>query len=185
MDGARFANAVAFLGCSPADVTWRAGVDVLSFGATKNGALAAEAVVFFDPCAGAGFRAATQARRAPALEIALRVRAAARLCRDAASGSATPRARTRSRSKHRRTPPGMRLMHPVEANEVFLSSGMPANSALRDAGFEFYDWGQRANRRGALRRLLGPARGGGCTRSSVPSARSPLREAPQRAHAFA
>jgi threonine aldolase len=48
VDGARLANAVAFLGCHPADVTWRAGVDVLSFGATKNGALAAEAVIFFD-----------------------------------------------------------------------------------------------------------------------------------------
>lgn len=47
MDGARFANAVASLGCSPADLTWRAGVDVLSFGATKNGAMAAEAAVFF------------------------------------------------------------------------------------------------------------------------------------------
>jgi threonine aldolase len=49
MDGARFANAVAALGVSPADVTWRAGVDVLSFGGTKNGCLAAEAVVFFNP----------------------------------------------------------------------------------------------------------------------------------------
>ncbi|WP_339715350.1 low specificity L-threonine aldolase [uncultured Sneathiella sp.] len=48
MDGARFANAVEFLGCAPADITWRAGVDVLSFGATKNGAMGAEAVVFFD-----------------------------------------------------------------------------------------------------------------------------------------
>ncbi|MEZ2279215.1 MAG: low specificity L-threonine aldolase [Microcoleus sp.] len=48
MDGARFANAVASLGCSPADLTWRAGVDILSFGATKNGAMAAEAVVFFN-----------------------------------------------------------------------------------------------------------------------------------------
>ncbi len=48
MDGSRFANAVASLGCSPADVTWRAGVDILSFGATKNGAMAAEAVVFFN-----------------------------------------------------------------------------------------------------------------------------------------
>lgn len=48
MDGARFANAVAALGCSPADVTWRSGVNVLSFGATKNGAMGAEAVVFFD-----------------------------------------------------------------------------------------------------------------------------------------
>ena len=48
MDGARFANAIAALGCSPADITWRAGVDVLSFGGTKNGCLAAEALVFFD-----------------------------------------------------------------------------------------------------------------------------------------
>ena len=49
MDGARFANAVASLGCSPAEVTWKSGVDVLSFGSTKNGAMGAEAVVFFDP----------------------------------------------------------------------------------------------------------------------------------------
>lgn len=49
MDGARFANAVAALSCAPADLTWRVGVDILSFGATKNGALAAEAVVVFDP----------------------------------------------------------------------------------------------------------------------------------------
>ena len=49
MDGARFANAVAALGVSPADLTWRLGVDIMSFGATKNGALAAEAVIAFDP----------------------------------------------------------------------------------------------------------------------------------------
>ncbi|MDB2552087.1 beta-eliminating lyase-related protein [Paracoccus sp. (in: a-proteobacteria)] len=55
MDGARFANAVASLGCSAADLTWRAGVDVLCFGGTKNGAMAAEAVVFFDPALAEGF----------------------------------------------------------------------------------------------------------------------------------
>ncbi|MDH3793082.1 MAG: beta-eliminating lyase-related protein, partial [Rhodospirillales bacterium] len=49
MDGARFANALVALGCSPAEITWRAGVDALAFGATKNGALAAEAVVLFKP----------------------------------------------------------------------------------------------------------------------------------------
>lgn len=49
MDGARFANALAHLKCKPADITWKAGVDVMSFGVTKNGALAAEAVIFFDP----------------------------------------------------------------------------------------------------------------------------------------
>ena len=53
MDGARFANALARLGATPAQATWSAGVDVLSFGATKGGALAAEAVVFFDPARGA------------------------------------------------------------------------------------------------------------------------------------
>ena len=49
MDGARFANAVAALGCSPADVTWKAGVDVMSFGVTKNGGLGVDAVLIFDP----------------------------------------------------------------------------------------------------------------------------------------
>ena len=49
MDGARFANALVKLGITPAQITWQSGVDVLSFGITKAGALAAEAVVFFDP----------------------------------------------------------------------------------------------------------------------------------------
>jgi threonine aldolase len=49
MNGARFANAVVRLGATPAEITWKSGVDVLSFGATKAGALAADAVVFFDP----------------------------------------------------------------------------------------------------------------------------------------
>lgn len=59
MDGARFANAVAHLGCTAAEMTWKAGIDVLSFGGTKNGCLAAEAVVFFthrDKAAEFGFR---------------------------------------------------------------------------------------------------------------------------------
>jgi threonine aldolase len=52
MDGARFANAVAALGCSPAEITWKAGVDVLSFGTTKGGGLACEAIIYFDPAKG-------------------------------------------------------------------------------------------------------------------------------------
>ena len=55
MDGARFANACASLGCSPADMTWRAGVDVLCFGGTKNGMAAGEAILFFNPQARGGF----------------------------------------------------------------------------------------------------------------------------------
>ena len=53
LDGARFANAIAALGCSPAAMTWRAGIDVVSFGATKNGAMNAEAVLVFDPAVAA------------------------------------------------------------------------------------------------------------------------------------
>ena len=49
MDGARFANALVSLNCSPAEMTWKSGIDVLSFGATKNGCLAAEAIIFFKP----------------------------------------------------------------------------------------------------------------------------------------
>ena len=60
MDGARFAGAVASLGVAPADMTWRAGVDVLSFGATKNGCIAAEAVVFFNPAHARDFGFARQ-----------------------------------------------------------------------------------------------------------------------------
>jgi threonine aldolase len=60
MDGARFAGAVASLGVAPADITWRAGVDVLSFGGTKNGCVAAEAVVFFDPAQARDFAYARQ-----------------------------------------------------------------------------------------------------------------------------
>src|SRR5207253_1834124 len=57
MDGARFANALAHLECQPAEMSWRAGIDVLSFGATKNGAMAAEAVLVFDPTLAEGLRA--------------------------------------------------------------------------------------------------------------------------------
>ncbi len=81
MDGARFANAVEFLGCSPADVTWRAGIDVLSFGATKNGALAARSRGVLRSESGAGFRAPPQTRGAPDLEVALCIGAAAGLSR--------------------------------------------------------------------------------------------------------
>jgi threonine aldolase len=49
LDGARFANAVAHLGCTPAELTWKAGVDALSFGGTKNGLIGVEAVILFDP----------------------------------------------------------------------------------------------------------------------------------------
>src|SRR4029077_677945 len=62
MDGARFANAVARLGCSPADATWRSGIDIMSFGATKNGGALCDAIVVFSPDLAHGV--AVQLRRA-------------------------------------------------------------------------------------------------------------------------
>ena len=139
MDGARFANAVAHLGCSPADVTWRAGVDVLSFGFVKNGGMSAEALIFFKP----DLAAATQYRRKRAghlfskgrymaaqilalldedlwLENARTANAGARMLADAA---------------------GDRLIAPTEANEVFLRVSPDEAASLRALGFDFYDWG--------------------------------------------
>ena len=71
VDGARFANAVARLGCAPADLAWRAGVDALSFGFVKNGGLSAEALILFDPALGRSDPFPPQARRPPPVQGAL------------------------------------------------------------------------------------------------------------------
>jgi len=139
MDGARFANAVAHLGCSPADLTWRAGIDVLSFGFVKNGGMFAEALVFFRP----DLAAATRYRRKRAGHLLSKGRFAAAqihaLLHDdlwiANAGAANAGAATLARAA------GARLVHPVEANEVFLRVTPDEAAALRAQGFDFYDWG--------------------------------------------
>lgn len=139
MDGARFANAVSFLGCHPADVTWRAGIDVLSFGATKNGALAAEAVIFFDPALVRDFE--LRRKRAGHLISKSRFIAAqllAYLHEDLWRHNAE---RANGLARRIGMAAGSRLIAPVEANEVFVNLGVPGKHALRAAGFEFYDWG--------------------------------------------
>ena len=143
MDGARFANAVTFLGCHPGDVTWRGGVDVLSFGATKNGALAAEAVVFFHLGLVRDFE--LQRKRAGHLLSKSRFVSAQLLAyvesgvwrRNAERANALARAIGKAAGK--------RLLHPVEGNEVFVELGAAGKASLRSAGFEFYDWGPPAS----------------------------------------
>jgi threonine aldolase len=138
MDGARLANAIAFLDCHPGDVTWRAGVDVLTFGATKNGALAAEAVVFFDKTLVGDF----ELRRKQAGHLLSKSRyVSAQLLAYVESGAWLRNARRTNElaQKIGRAAAGM-LMHPVEANEVFVALGPDRKQALRHAGFEFYDW---------------------------------------------
>jgi len=143
MDGARFANAVTYLGCHPGDVSWRAGVDVLSLGATKNGALAAEAVVFFH----LGLVRDFELRRKRAGHLLSKSRfIAAQLLAYLESGvwkRNAERANALARAIGKAA--GKRLLHPVEANEVFIQLGREGKAALRAAGFEFYDWGAPAS----------------------------------------
>jgi threonine aldolase len=138
MDGARFANAVAFLDCHPGDVTWRAGVDVMSFGATKNGALAAEAVVFFDTTLVRDF----ELRRKQSGHLLSKSRyVSAQLLAYVESGLWLRNARcTNGLAQKIGRSAGKLLMHPVEANEIFLALGQERKQSLRAAGFEFYDW---------------------------------------------
>ncbi|MGB6603489.1 MAG: beta-eliminating lyase-related protein [Steroidobacteraceae bacterium] len=139
MDGARFANALAFLGCHPAELTWRAGVDVLSFGATKNGALAAEAVVFFDRDLVRDF----ELRRKQAGHLLSKSRYVAAQLLAYLDGGLWHRNAVRTNELARRigAAAGGALAHPVEANEVFLRLGSERRAALRAAGWDFYDWG--------------------------------------------
>jgi threonine aldolase len=139
MDGARIANAIGFLGCHPAETTWRAGVDVLSFGATKNGALAAEAVVFFDLQLVRDF----ELRRKRAGHLLSKSRyAAAQLLAYVESGLWQRHAERANRlAQQIAQAAAARLAHPVEANELFLDLGAANKTALRAQGFGFYDWG--------------------------------------------
>jgi threonine aldolase len=138
MDGARFANAVAFTGADLGDLTWRAGVDALSFGFVKNGGMSAEALVFFRPELAA--ETLRRRKRAGLLLSKGRYLAAQILAMlnddlwlDTAR-SANARAATLAQAA------GDRLVHPVEANELFLRATPDEAAALRARGFDFYDW---------------------------------------------
>ncbi len=138
MDGARFANAVAHLGCSPADVTWRAGVDALSFGFVKNGAMSAECLVFFRP----ELADATLYRRKRAGLLLSKGRYLAAqiiaLLEDGLWLDCARRANGHARILAEAAVD--RQIHAVEANEVFLRASPDEAAALRHAGFDFYDW---------------------------------------------
>ena len=142
MDGARFANALVQLGCTPAEMTWRAGIDALSFGATKNGALAAEAIVFFDKAKAESLP--FRRKRAGHLFSKMRFLSAqldAYLTNELwlrnarhANGMAQRLARGLGQLA------GSRLRHPVEANEIFIELPEPVIAGLLEQGFKFYRW---------------------------------------------
>lgn len=144
MDGARFGNAVATLGCMPADVTWRAGVDVLSFGFAKNGGMNAEALVYFDPA----LADAARYRRKRAGHLLSKGRfLAAQLLAFLKVDLWLDNAKTANAAAQiiAGAAPG-RLLHPVEANEIFIRLSAAEAATLRSQGFDFYDWGEGAAR---------------------------------------
>ena len=142
MDGSRFANAVAFLGCSPAELSWRAGIDVLSFGATKNGAIGAEAVVFFKPELAADF----EFRRKRAGHLFSKMRfLSAQLDAYLTDGlwlrlAAHANAMARRLADGFADLPGVMMQDPVEANEVFASLPDKMAQGLAGEGFGCARW---------------------------------------------
>ncbi|AMJ61696.1 threonine aldolase family protein [Bosea sp. PAMC 26642] len=145
MDGARFANALVTLGCTPAEITWKAGVDVLSFGGTKNGAWAAEAVIFFDPAQAAEMKwrrkraghALSKGRLIGAqfeglltgghwLDLARHANTMATRLAEALAAQNIP------------------LAWPCQANEVFPILSAALQETLKNAGVGYLPWSQTA-----------------------------------------
>lgn len=142
MDGARFANAVVSTGASPADLTWRAGVDVLSFGGTKNGCMGVEAVVIFDPARAWEF----ELRRKRAGHLFSKHRfLAAQMSAYLDDGLWLNLARHANAMAARLSAgiaalPGASLTHPTEANAVFAAFPRAAHARAQAAGAHYYFW---------------------------------------------
>jgi threonine aldolase len=156
MDGARLANALAYLGCTPAEATWKSGVDVLSLGATKNGALCAEAVVFFDASRARDF----ERRRKQAGHLWSKMRfVSAQLLAYFANGLWLDNARhanamASALAEGLRGVAGASLLQSVDANEVFVSLPEALVAALERQGFGFYRWPLAADSSGVAIRLV-------------------------------
>jgi threonine aldolase len=142
MDGARFANAVAGAGVTPAEITWKSGVDVMSFGATKNGAMLLEAVVFFDGKLAEDFLY----RRMRGGQLVSKGRyLAAQMLAYLEKDLWLDNAQTANRLALRlaeglRQSNHIRLAFPVEANEIFVVIPRPLDAKLRAAGATYFEW---------------------------------------------
>jgi threonine aldolase len=142
MDGARFANALVHLGCTPAELTWKAGIDLLSFGATKNGAMMAEALVVFD----AALAHELGRRRKRAGQLLSKMRFVSAQLEAYLDGGLWLRLARQANAAAQALAEGLEgiegatLLHPVEANEVFVRLAPALAAGLYAAGFEFHRW---------------------------------------------
>ena len=156
VDGARFANALVHLGCTPAQATWKAGVDVLSFGATKNGAFCAEAVVFFDKKDTRDF----EYRRKKSGHLLSKMRfVSAQLLGYLNEGrwlanAARANGLARRMAEGLAAVPDVEIAHPVEANAVFAFLPNDKIARLRNSGARFYDWAPPTDGRTLARFVL-------------------------------
>lgn len=139
VDGARFGNAVAALGCAPAALTWRAGVDLLSFGATKNGAMGAEAIICFDSALAEDI--ARRRKRGGHLLCKGRYAAAQLLAYVKDELWLKLASRANALASRIGEAAGPLLSAPVATNQVFVQLEAEQLGELRAAGAEFYDWG--------------------------------------------
>ena len=153
MDGARFANALSFVGCSPAELTWKAGIDVISLGATKNGTMAAEVVIFFNAELARGF----EFRRKRGGHLLSKMRLiSAQLDAYFADNLWLDNARHANAMARRLVAglsplKGVQLLYRVDANEIFVVLPAQVHDALQAAGAQYHPWpsdrpGERAFR---------------------------------------
>lgn len=142
LDGARFANALVTLGCTPAEMTWKAGVDAVSFGGTKNGLLGVEAAVIFDPAKAWEF----ELRRKRGAHLFSKHRfLSAQMAAYLADGLWLETARAANAAMARladglRRLPGVRLLHEPQANIAFAEWPRAAHRRLHEAGARYYLW---------------------------------------------
>ncbi len=153
MDGARFANALVHLGATPAEMTWRSGIDIVSFGTTKNGTMMSEAVIVFDKEIAEVLR--FKHKRAGFLHSKMRF-FAAQLIAYVVDGLWLENARAANGTAQRiaerlAATPGVTLAHPVEVNQIFAHIAPAAHKSLQQAGIDLRRWGSSG---GDLYRLV-------------------------------
>ena len=142
MDGARFANSIITLNCTPAELTWQSGIDVMSFGATKNGAMCAEAIIFFNHKYAENFD--YMHKRAGQLMSKSRFFACqflAYLEQDLWLQNATNANFMAQKCAQILHNNNIKIMCPVEANELFISLPIETANYLRQNNYSFYEWG--------------------------------------------